>query len=390
MASAEKRVLTVNLYRKLYPAEVAVNNINYLGGSIQLSVDDIDNLVNIIPNFWNSDKDCLIKFVYYDDGTYMCQREKEVYNYSLRETEKKVYFFDSATQEQVNNLVILFAEYYGNAKISKIEHIYDSILNTVSDFSYVKFYLLKTRQKLLQESDYKMMSDYPLDEEEKDKWSTYRQELRDITKQEGWIANDFVNVIVPVSPQPQDQLVELFKELENLVSEQIPPNILNNFKNELVNIGVENVINKFSELTLKLEIISGLSNLGLPFIVSNGESVSVDKIFPYKIEDILPEYNEEEVSTPTKNILTRWQKYLVDVDKKIDEINKNLKSYNIDFTIGDIVAEVSEHTKKKLDEIQKTEEAEKLIQDLQIQNTYEKLETYIEEIGDNSKNMEDQ
>jgi hypothetical protein len=369
--SSAKRVLTVNLHRKLYPADKVLNNINYLGSDLQLTDSDVADIISKLPEFWNTGKDCLIKFVYFEDGTYMCQRQKEVYNYSLRETEQKIYFFDIDSKQQVNNLVSFFSEFYGKAKLEKIDNIYDEILRNISDFSFVKFNLLETRKKLLAESDYMMLQDYPLSEEEKIKWSEFRQQLRDITKQEAWINNDLVNVIMPTSPEPRYQLSELFKNLDSLITDNIPPNILQKFHDKLVGIGVENVIKRFSETTLKLEVINGLSKIGLPFAISDGESLSINKLFSPNIKDILPEIEETEIDVYSEKVISKWQQYLTDIDNKIDQINNQLSSYNIDFTIGDIIKEVSEHTKNKLDQIDAEEKVEELINDLHIETMYE-------------------
>jgi hypothetical protein len=384
MSLETKRVLTVNLHRKLYPADRVMNNINYMGGNIELTSQDIDTILENIPTFWNTEKDYLIKFVYFEDGTYMCQREKDVYNFSRKENEKKLYFFDVATIEQVNSLVKYFAEYYGKIKVTKISDIYDTILSKISDYSYIKFNLLEARKKLLQESDYKMMPDYPLSDEEKQNWSEYRQKLRDITEQNAWKENNFINVEMPPSPEPKEQLVELLSNLSNLVG-RVPPKILDKFKDSLQNIGIENVIKKYSETTLKIEIIKGISSLGLPLAMTGGETTlpiltfavnrpcvlfkkSVDLI---RQQEMLAEsIGEEEISGFSASVLSKWQQYLSDIDSSIDQINSHLQNYNIDFTIGDIIEEVSALSKKKLDDIENIEKVEDLLQDLHIETTY--------------------
>jgi hypothetical protein len=386
-----KRVLTVNLHRKLYSDDKIINNINYLGYDLQLSEEDIDDIVSQLPSYWNTGKDCLIKFVYYEDGTYMCQRQKEVYNYSLRETESKIYFFDAADKKEVSELVVFFAEFLGKVKIKKIENIYDKILNNINDFSFIKFNLLETRKKFLHESDYKMMPDYPLTEEEKMRWSEYRQQLRDITEQEAWKNNDFVNVILPTSPIPKDQLLELFQNLRQVAGNKIPPNILEKFNSTLSNIGVENVIKKYSEMTLKLEIINGLSRLGLPFAIYDGESVTIDKLLPIKKETLANDIKNGEIDYFSEKVITQWQQYLIDIDEKIEDINRQLNSYNMDFTIGDIIREISDYTKSKLDEIDKMEEVDKLLMDLSIENNYaEFADNLVESYEKNENSIEEE
>lgn len=370
-----KRILIVNLQRKLYPADRVKNNINYLGGSLDLTDEDIMQLESVIPEMWNSNKDKMIKFVLFEDKTYMCQRQKEIYNFSLRETEEKLYFFDVASEQEVDNLVAIFADFYTRNKISKIENLYDKVLNYLSDFSYIKYTLLETRDKLLKDSDYLMMPDYPLSDEEKQKWIEYRQFLRDITDQEAWKNNDFVNVIMPPSPEPKYQLVEMLTEINNLSSNTIPPNILENFRENLTGIGIENVIRKFSEITLKLEVIKGISNFKLPFVNLDDSSLSIDNIIPTKIEDILPEFDSSDVSLSTQRIVSSWQQYLIDVDNKIESINNTLSNLNIDFTIGDIINSVAEHTKKTLDTIQMDEEIQGLLTDLEIESKFDEYFT---------------
>lgn len=366
-----KRILIVNLQRKLYPADRVKNNINYLGGNLDLTDEDIIQLESVIPEMWNTDKDKLIKFVLFEDKTYMCQRQKQTYNFSLRETEEKLYFFDVASDQEVDNLVGIFADFYTRNKISKIENLYDTVLNYLSDFSYIKYTLLETRDKLLKDSDYLMLPDYPLADEEKQKWTEYRQQLRDITEQEAWKNNDFVNVVMPSSPEPKYQLVEMLSEINRLSSNTIPPNILDSFRENLTGIGIENVIRKFSEITLKLEVLKGISNLRLPFVDLDSDSLSIENIVPSKIEDILPEFDPSDISLSTQKIVSNWQQYLTDVDNKIESINNTLKHLNIDFTIGDIINSVAEHTKKTLDTIQVEQDVQGLLTDLEIEAKFE-------------------
>lgn len=55
------------------------------------------------------------------------------------------------------------------------------------------------RDSLLEESDWTQMPDSPLSEERKGAWAEYRQELRDITKQEGFPNNPLPTVRSPPS-----------------------------------------------------------------------------------------------------------------------------------------------------------------------------------------------
>jgi len=52
------------------------------------------------------------------------------------------------------------------------------------------------RNALLSESDYILMPDYPLTDEQREAWTAYRQALRDLPEQEGWP----MNIVWPEKP----------------------------------------------------------------------------------------------------------------------------------------------------------------------------------------------
>ena len=56
--------------------------------------------------------------------------------------------------------------------------------------------VLAKRERLLKETDYLVLPDYPLEEDKLEEIKVYRQALRDITLQEGY----FENVIWPTKP----------------------------------------------------------------------------------------------------------------------------------------------------------------------------------------------
>ena len=52
------------------------------------------------------------------------------------------------------------------------------------------------RNALLAETDYILMPDYPITEEQREAWTAYRQALRDLPEQEGWP----MNIVWPEKP----------------------------------------------------------------------------------------------------------------------------------------------------------------------------------------------
>lgn len=53
------------------------------------------------------------------------------------------------------------------------------------------------RDKLLGETDYLLMQDYPLTDEQREAWIVYRQALRDLPDTEGWP----MNIVWPTKPE---------------------------------------------------------------------------------------------------------------------------------------------------------------------------------------------
>lgn len=74
-----------------------------------------------------------------------------------------------------------------------VEPLTDSEIeaNTESQWSKIR----SQRDKLLANCDWTQLPDVPLLEEDKQKWAAYRQELRDVTKQQ-----DPYNIVWPVEP----------------------------------------------------------------------------------------------------------------------------------------------------------------------------------------------
>ena len=252
--------------------------------------------------------------------------------------------------------------------------MYDTVIDSLKDFSYLKYSLLNVREKLLNESDYRMMSDYPLDDEQKQLWSTYRQELRDITNQQAWIDNDMMGVKIPVSPEPKNQMFNLFNEVANSVSietSNIPPNLLESIKNDVKGAGYENIISNFTSLTVKVEILRSIVKLNLPFVDITEDSLDTDNLLPYKIKQIFPDIENYSIGYSSQQALDLWYRYLEDVDAKISSINKKLKEYNVDFTLGDIFSSVAEYTKNKVQQMAVDDEIESLLNDIEMDSNIE-------------------
>lgn len=64
-------------------------------------------------------------------------------------------------------------------------------------------YIRKKRDKLLTQTDYLVLPDYPIDETELSLWSAYRQALRDMPE-----TVDIDNIVWPIPPNEQEPELE--------------------------------------------------------------------------------------------------------------------------------------------------------------------------------------
>ena len=161
------RVITLRLQRESNYGDLVERYINYNGSRLDFSESEFNDFLSKMPSLWNSDKDKLTYFVLFEDKSYLAQRYKEVYNFGTRETEEKLYNFDEANETELNAFVAFIANYYTALKLQRTENFYESIVEKVADVSYMKYQLLEMREKQLKETDYIVLPDYPISDEEK-------------------------------------------------------------------------------------------------------------------------------------------------------------------------------------------------------------------------------
>jgi hypothetical protein len=337
------RLLTVNLETKYYPESVPRRSITCQGSSIDLTDEEYDALVSELPPFWHNENDKLLRFIVFSNKEHFCEREKKFFNYTLRTEEIKVYRFDGASKEEGEALYAFFVEKFTKIQVSRIENLYDEIMSNIKDMSFVKYSLLNARDDLLAKSDHLMLPDYPISEEDRAKWVEYRQKLRDLTDQLAWQENNLMDIEMPVSPAPLDQISILKSNISDLSS--IPENLTDIVIDTLVDKPIEEIIKNVTQTTLKFELLKSISKLNLPFLTMGyseltGEQSSYES-FMDQILNNLVEQNE----LPTD----WWSTATSSIDEKIQQVNEKLKSYNIDFTINDILNAILEQSRANLE-----------------------------------------
>jgi hypothetical protein len=346
-------ILIVNLEPGFYPRSSPKRIISYKGNSISLTDDEYNSVVNSLPSYWHTSKDKMIRFIVFEEvggnKKYYCEREKEVFNYTHRDYEKKVYQFNPQSDAEGEALYLLFVEKYTRIKLSRADDIYEKILSEVRDLSYIKFSLLNSRDIMLKNSDYLMMMDYPLDEETKQLWAIYRQQLRDITEQEAWINNDLMNIEMPISPDPLSQLSVLEGNFSEIFT--VPVGLMEDaisFVREKIDQNdLESILKQISSITIKYEILKSLSRLKLPFLESDynisEKAIVVGDLYDQLLEEINGGYDE---LSAKEDVKTELDFSIERIDAVIKNINNNLKNYDIGFTINDILNAIMEKNKK--------------------------------------------
>ena len=144
--TAEKRVFSLILQRKRYDADIVERYIMYRGDKLILDDAACDELFALIPEVWNSDRDRLVQFVLFEDSTHLCVRNKDIYNYQLKESEEKTYFYNAATERQVADLVKIVENFFGKKKLEEVDNFYNDIMTSLSDMSYVKEKILQMKK----------------------------------------------------------------------------------------------------------------------------------------------------------------------------------------------------------------------------------------------------
>lgn len=360
-----KHLLTVNLNAQVYPNQLVERSINYRGSYVSLTEKQYETLVSSFPEYWHSEKDKLIRFVVYEDGTYFCERLKKVFNFSIRETEDKYYIFNSAPQDQVDALFSICTSFYNSLKLQSVDNLYDTVLSSIGDLSYMKYNILSIREKLLKESDYLFLSDYTfVDEEEKQKWKEYRQELRDITDTQAWKDHDYSNIVFPVSPSPKEQLYVIGEKLQQQIAGlTLPDNLLQEMQDEYSGKPVEEIVKEFAQITVKIELLTAISKLKLPM----ADLELTNMYYENPLQDMENQSESGMISVPEVISRNAWDLLTSNITEKIRIINEQMKRYDIDFTINDLLNRIIEENKEIMRREEYTEDAVKLINELQIE-----------------------
>ena len=160
-----------------------------------------DTLLPFLYPLWDSDKDKLILFNWFTNDTYYAKRRRHKKNFSTGEYEWVDYEMEQLAGDEGKAVKDKLVEaYYLIDSLEEQEFNQELARMYAKTTSVSPFTIRLSRNFLLDETDCAMTTDAPLTDEEKARYTAYRQKLRDITDQAEF-STDAESVKFPISPE---------------------------------------------------------------------------------------------------------------------------------------------------------------------------------------------
>ena len=211
--------------------------IQYEG--VMKTIDDdywASDIVPILYPLWDSDKDKLELFVKYKDDTVKMNKTKYQRNQKTGAYKWVSYQFDlSPFPTEVNDLYTRIVEKWTEYRVGQendLERALAASFSKSTILNWTKVTLM--RNFLLMDSDWTQLGDAPLSAEEKAKWVTYRQKLRDIPEEQ---KDNAANAVVfPITPSKHAKLGDGLTYLGDVSHfYTIPQSVYSKFSTRIVN-----------------------------------------------------------------------------------------------------------------------------------------------------------
>ena len=211
--------------------------IQYEG--VMKTIDDdywTSDIVPILYPMWDSDNDKLEVFVQYKDNTVKMNKTKYQRNQKTGVYKWVSYQFDlSPFPTEVNDLSTRVIEKWTEYRVGQendLERALAASFAKSTILNWTKVTLI--RNFLLMDSDWTQLGDAPISADEKAKWTTYRQKLRDIPQDQ---KDNAANAVVfPITPTKHAKLADSFTYLEDVSHfYTIPQSVYSKFSTRIVN-----------------------------------------------------------------------------------------------------------------------------------------------------------
>ena len=206
---------------------------------VMKTIDDdywTSDIVPILYPLWDSDKDKLELFVQYKDNTVKMNKTKYQRNQKTGAYKWVSYQFDLAPfPTEVNDLYTKIVEKWTEYRVGQendLERALAASFSKSTILNWTKVTLM--RNFLLMDSDWTQLGDAPLSAEEKAKWVTYRQKLRDIPEEQ---KDNAANAVVfPITPSKHAKLGDGLTYLGDVSHfYTIPQSVYSKFSTRIVN-----------------------------------------------------------------------------------------------------------------------------------------------------------
>ena len=206
---------------------------------VMKTIDDdywTSDIVPILYPLWDSDKDKLELFVQYKDNTVKMNKTKYQRNQKTGAYKWVSYQFDLAPfPTEVNDLYTRIVEKWTEYRVGQendLERALAASFSKSTILNWTKVTLM--RNFLLMDSDWTQLGDAPLSTEEKAKWVTYRQKLRDIPEEQ---KDNAANAVVfPITPSKHAKLGDGLTYLDDVSHfYTIPQSVYSKFSTRIVN-----------------------------------------------------------------------------------------------------------------------------------------------------------
>jgi hypothetical protein len=207
---------------------------------IMKTIDDdywTASIVPILYPMWDSDNDKLEVFIRYKDGTAKMNKTKYTRNQKTGVYKWVSYQFELAPfmPTEVNDLESKLKEKFTEYRVGQendLERALAAHFSKTAILNWTKVTLI--RNFLLMDSDWTQLGDAQLSAEEKAKWVTYRQKLRDIPADQKEVAAN--TVVFPITPTKHAKLADSYDYLQDVTHfYTIPQSVYSKFSTRIVN-----------------------------------------------------------------------------------------------------------------------------------------------------------
>lgn len=147
---------------------------------------------------WDSDKDKLIMFTWYDNNTYHAERRKYLKNFQTGEFYWKDYEMEQIDSPEASELYDFFHATFYMIESLENEEFQNQLSRIYADTSSVNWLSIRLcRNFLLSETDWIFLPDSGISEEDKELYLSYRKALRDLPETFTEYADDIKFPITP-------------------------------------------------------------------------------------------------------------------------------------------------------------------------------------------------